>query len=98
MIALGAPEKVIQAFHSRTTTLKSDECQVWRCNWKAVTTFLECQTQWRRHPVTGAIDSLDYAAVIAFINLNFSRRKGMKVLSKIQKLERFILAEVHREQ
>ncbi|MCW8857697.1 MAG: DUF1799 domain-containing protein [Kangiella sp.] len=88
----GAPQEVINQFRQP----QQKKCEVWNCNWESLMCFLKVQTQWRRHPVTGILDSLDYDAVIRTIKLFYKKSERQRIFSDIQTMEHTILTEVHK--
>lgn len=71
---------------------KKDVFWVLEENWEALQLFLSCVTQWRYAPM-GGVTGLDYAAVLAVMEMHQIARKNRKQrLSQLQWIERGALS------
>lgn len=62
-------------------------CEVWEENALSFSHFLQIQTQWKRLDGSGVVLGLDYASVIAYLNLFLSAEQVKEVFIDIQVME-----------
>ena len=73
---------------------KGQDFEVWEENWNTVKCFISCQSQWNTS--IGGITGLDYASVLAVINM-YSYDDPINVFEGLQVMEAAAMTAMNKE-
>lgn len=97
LIAVNAPEDVIESARARFEGSISEDCEVWPENWQSLELFVALGTQWNVSAM-GHYLGINYPAVDAIMNiLAVPKKQKPDLFSDLQIMERAALEYINRD-
>ena len=96
MVAVNAPQAVIEAAVRNYSGQDSDDCEVWQENWESVLLFLAMGTQWSISP-TGQPIGINYGSLESTMKMTSVKKKKRASLFMDVRMMESAALDVFRE-